>query len=84
MKFRDLVKDFLDEAKSSKKDAGYKAMAKSAGTTPKDAKQELKKLDDEGVMADIKKRANKADNPDAYKWGTIRSIIKKHVKKNKG
>lgn len=83
MKFSEVTKLFIDEAKSSKKDAGYKSMGKSAGTTASDAKQELKKLDKEGITADIKKRANKADNPEAYKWGTLRSIIKRHVKKNK-
>ena len=65
----------------SRKSAGYKAMAKSAGTSVEDTKQELHKLKGKGVIADIKKRAKGADNPDAYLYGTERRILSQHAKK---
>jgi hypothetical protein len=67
----------------SRKSAGYKAMAKSAGTSVEDTKQELHKLKAKGVIADIKKRAKGATNPDAYLYGSERKILKAHAAKKK-
>ena len=67
----------------SRKSGGYKAMAKSAGTTEADTKQELHKLKGKGVLADIKKRAKGATNPEAYLYSTERRILKAHAAKKK-
>jgi hypothetical protein len=79
MKFKDLVKKYIQEA--SRKEAGYKSLSHSAGLSTAEGKKELKKLKDKGVIADLKKRAKKASNPDAYLYGTERKILKAKAKK---
>jgi|WetSurMetagenome_2_1015567.scaffolds.fasta_scaffold37101_5 hypothetical protein len=76
--FRGMVRAYIAEARAGR---GTKAMAKSVGLSVGAEKNEVHKLEKKGVMADIKKRASKADNPKAYLFGTERKILKAHAKK---
>lgn len=56
---------------------GHKALAKGLNATSNQVKKYLKKLDSSGEMSKLKKKSSKAIDPDAYKWGTIRKILKR-------
>jgi predicted transcriptional regulator len=79
MKWQEIVMRYLSEA--SRKEAGYKSMAKSAGLSTGGAKAEIHKLERKGTIRDIKKRAKGATNPKAYLYGTERKILKQHAAK---
>ena len=74
---------YLSEARKSRKEAGYKAMAKRTGLSTGGAKAEIHKLERKGTIADIKKRSHgaKITNPKAYLYGTEAKILKQHAKK---
>ena len=63
---------------------GHKALATSVGgsATPKKVDNYLSKLDKEGVSdkidKEIRKKGLTGKRADAYKWGTMRKIMKGH------
>lgn len=76
----DKVLDLIKEKKSS--DSGYKAMATSAGVKewPK-VKKYLKSKKTKEAMKDVKKRAEKAEDPEAYTAAVERKMVSGHFKK---
>jgi hypothetical protein len=85
MSFKDLVKAYLTERKRGGAKRGVKAMASRAGLSPAEEKREAHKLEGNGTMAGIKKRAHsgKVSNPNAYIFGTEAKIMKQHAAKMK-
>jgi len=84
--WKDLVKAYLTERKkASGVKRGVKAMASRAGLSPAEEKREAHKLEKQGTMKDIKKRAHsgKVSNPNAYIFGTEAKIMKQHAAKMK-
>lgn len=83
MKWQEMVMRYLTEKSKAKVEAGHKAMAKSTGLSVGEEKRETSKLKKKGVIHDIEKRSKEGriTNPEAYKFGTERKILKQHAKK---
>jgi hypothetical protein len=88
MEFKEKVHIYLNEQRKDpdRVEGGHKTLATRLSRdlrkkiTPLQVKNYLKKLEEKDIVGNIKKRAKKSDNPQAYEWGTKYKIIKNHFK----
>jgi hypothetical protein len=79
--YKRILRKMLGEA--SREQAGYKAMATSVGKKAEtaDVKKYMKSKRFKGIASGAKKRAKKADNPNAYLAAVERKVLKGHFSK---
>lgn len=79
MNFKDKVMFYLGE-RSQK--PGIVRLAHSIGAEPAAVKKEMDKLEKNGTIKRLEAEAKKkGQNVEDYKWGTVRTILKRHFNK---